>query len=269
MRGGTHKYGLGFKNAYSEREEREYETPLIEAVKAEDCTTTVLLLERGADIERHSEDRTALTVAAARGCLKIVQVLIEHRADVNVRGGPYGSALDAAARTNSLEVVQSLLDSHAAVKPQTGEHNQNILLELVEGTRTILRNQEPEKPPSELEFTAAERRLICEQELEKALLIATLLLDHGADINAHGGRHGTALAAAAHAGNVGMVQLLLKRRADPRAHNTNALIAAIEGSHECRDGRFYEAVVALLLDVGVDVNARGGSYGSALATATG
>ncbi|KAF8534672.1 hypothetical protein BDD12DRAFT_396096 [Trichophaea hybrida] len=84
MRGGTHKYGLGFKNAYSEREEREYETPLIEAVKAEDCTTTVLLLERGADIEGHSEDRTALTVAAARGCLKIVQVLIEHRADVNV-----------------------------------------------------------------------------------------------------------------------------------------------------------------------------------------
>ena len=57
-------------------------------------------------------------------------------------------------------------------------------------------------------------------------IIATLLLDHGVDVAAHGGRHGSALAAAAYSKNV-MMKLLLGRGANPHAkvgeYNTNLL----------------------------------------------
>ena len=54
-------------------------------------------------------------------------------------------------------------------------------------------------------------------ELQKAQIIVTLLLDHGIDVNTHGGRRGSALAAAAYSRNVMMTKLLLGRGANPHA----------------------------------------------------
>ena len=60
-------------------------------------------------------------------------------------------------------------------------------------------------------------------------MIVRLLLDHGANINAQGGKYGNALQAA------------------------------------CYEG--HEMIIRLLLDHGADVNAQGGTYGNALQTA--
>lgn len=63
-------------------------------------------------------------------------------------------------------------------------------------------------------------------------IIATLLLGLGVDVTAHGGRHGSVLAAAAYSKNVMMMKLLLGRDVNPHAqvgeYNTNALVAALQ-----------------------------------------
>jgi ankyrin repeat protein len=94
--------------------------------------------------------------------------------------------------------------------------------------------------------------------------IVTLLLERGADVNAHGGRYGTALQVAAHQGSTDMVALLLKRGADVNAqgghYGTALQAAAHQGSAD---------IVALLLKRGADVNAQGGPHGTALQAAVG
>ena len=64
--------------------------------------------------------------------------------------------------------------------------------------------------------------------------IASLFVDHGADVNASGGRHGRPLQAACFAGHAGVVQLLLNHGADPKLSGRfdNALQASLLGDKE-------------------------------------
>ncbi|KAF5336202.1 hypothetical protein D9758_017778 [Tetrapyrgos nigripes] len=93
--------------------------------------------------------------------------------------------------------------------------------------------------------------------------IVKLLLENGADVNAQGGVFGTALQAASWEGNVDIVKLLLENGADVNAQGGvygNALQAALfEGEVD---------IVKLLLENGADVNAQGGLYGNALQAAS-
>ena len=86
------------------------------------------------------------------------------------------------------------------------------------------------------------------------------ILDKGANINAQGGRYGTALQVASKRGHHQVVQILLNRGADTNAQGDNALLKASIGGHE--------KVVQMLLDNGADVNAQGGHYGNALQAAS-
>lgn len=126
---------------------------------------------------------------------------------------------------------------------QGGKHNEDALIALLEGARVTRK-----------------------EELQKAQIITTLLLDHG-------GRRGSALAAAAYSRNVMMMKLLLGRGANPHAqvgkYNTNALVAALENHRKSRSAYSSGAVVDLLLDFGFDVNAHGGIQESEIASATG
>ncbi len=76
---------------------------------------------------------------------------------------------------------------------------------------------------------------------------ARLLLEKGADVNAHDGYRGNALQAASEMGHEAVVRLLLEKGADVNAqggYHGNALQAASEMGHE--------AVVRLLLERGAD-----------------
>ena len=92
--------------------------------------------------------------------------------------------------------------------------------------------------------------------------LVSLLLDRGVDINAVGGRYGTALATATLCGVKDIVLLLLDRGADINAvdghYGTALTVAASSGMKD---------MVLLLLDRGADINTVGGYYGNALATA--
>jgi ankyrin repeat protein len=89
-----------------------------------------------------------------------------------------------------------------------------------------------------------------------------LLLENGADINAEGGEHGTALQAASAEGHQEIVRMLLDKGADINVEGGNdgtALQAASLWDHTM--------IVDLLLDGGADIDAGGGRYGNALSAA--
>ncbi len=89
--------------------------------------------------------------------------------------------------------------------------------------------------------------------------IVQQLLEHGANVNAQGGYYGNALQAASVAGDAEIVQQLLEHGADVNAQGGlygNALQAAsAAGDAE---------IVQQLLEHGADVNAQGGRYSNAL-----
>lgn len=99
---------------------------------------------------------------AAEGNLRIVQALLGRGADVNARDRQ-ANALCAASAANKPNVVQLLRGWNAGGNREGGKCNENALIALLEGT------------------------WVTRKELQKAQIIATLLLDHGVDVNAYGG----------------------------------------------------------------------------------
>ena len=195
------------------------------------------------------QTRARLHEAAAEGNLSIVHTLLDRRADVNARGDRQADALCAASAANEPNVVRLLLDWNVDGNQQGGKRNENALIALLEGTWVT---------PKE--------------ELRKTQVIATPLIDHRVDVNAHGERHGSALAAAAYSKNI-MMKLLLGRGANPHAqvteYNINALVAALENHLKSRSAYSSGAVIDLLLDFKFNVNAHGGIQESAVVSTTG
>jgi hypothetical protein len=93
--------------------------------------------------------------------------------------------------------------------------------------------------------------------------IVKLLLEHGTDVNAQGGKYGTALqAAAGDYGSKDTAKLFLEHGADVNAQGgyfgTALQVAISQGRSD---------TVKLLCEHGADVNAQGGNYGTALQAA--
>ncbi|CEJ82954.1 Putative Pfs, NACHT and Ankyrin domain protein [[Torrubiella] hemipterigena] len=92
---------------------------------------------------------------------------------------------------------------------------------------------------------------------------ARCLIVNGTDVNAQGGRYGTALQAASFGGYQEIIRFLLEKDADVNAQNdvygTALQAASLEGHQE---------IFQLLLEKDADVNAQGGSYGTALQAAS-
>ncbi|KAL7913250.1 ankyrin repeat-containing domain protein [Trichoderma velutinum] len=79
-----------------------------------DVKMVQLLLDHGADINATGKGQllgTAFHAACKAGNLKIVRLLLERGADVNLQGGGYGSALYSACQWGNLEVVRFLLEN--------------------------------------------------------------------------------------------------------------------------------------------------------------
>lgn len=75
------------------------------------------LIQEGADMEARqgSNGRTALHIAAARGSIEDMVLLLENGADVNISSAEGLTALDFAAIQGNLEMVTLLLDYNAKV----------------------------------------------------------------------------------------------------------------------------------------------------------
>ncbi|KAJ7445338.1 ankyrin repeat-containing domain protein [Mycena latifolia] len=167
-----------------------------------------LLLEHGANVNiRGGNYGTALQAASSRGPIEIVRLLLEKGADVNVQGGSYDNALQAASEGGNPDIVRVLLEGGANVNAKAGYHGNAL-------------------------------HAACEYRHTE---IARLLLEHGADPNALGGHYGNALQAVS---------------SEPR------MFAHPDANNQCRN-----EIVRLLLEHGAAVNTQGGHYGTVLQAA--
>ena len=91
-------------------------TPLMAATLRADLVRMKLISDNGADVNAVTDNgRTALVVAAEQGSGAAVAYLLSKKADPNIGGSGYISALGAAVKARSVQAVTSLLEAEAAV----------------------------------------------------------------------------------------------------------------------------------------------------------
>ncbi|KAJ7923122.1 ankyrin repeat-containing domain protein [Mycena leptocephala] len=101
----------------------EYGNALQEASSEGHIHIVQLLIEHSANVNAQGERfGNALQAASFNGHRDIVQLLIEHGANVNVHGGEYGSALQAASFSGYIDIIQLLIQHGADVHAQGGKY---------------------------------------------------------------------------------------------------------------------------------------------------
>ncbi|MGL9779673.1 MAG: ankyrin repeat domain-containing protein, partial [Wolbachia sp.] len=175
------------------------------------------LLENGADANAVKEGWTSLCLGAERGHYKIVVLLLDHGAIVDLANHGVWTPLHLAASRGHDKVVKLLLDKGAKVDATTKEGCTPLHVAAQEGKKDVV----------------------------------VLLLDHGADVKARNQKGITPLHGAAGIGHYAVVELLLDKGADANAEAekgyTPLHVAAQEGKKD---------VAELLLKNGADVNAK-------------
>ncbi|RMZ90697.1 hypothetical protein DV736_g2091, partial [Chaetothyriales sp. CBS 134916] len=220
----------------------------------------------GADVNaKGGHYGTALQSAAAHGHERVVEILLKLNppAEINAVGGQYENALQAASAYSHEKVVEILLKYNADVNAGGGYYGNALEVASARGHEKVVEMLLAEG--AELNAHGADYcsalQLASFHGHEK---VVEILLAKGADDSAQGGDHCNALQAASEGGHAKLVQILLqKHKAKVNAtggYYGNALQAASEGGHEM--------VVQILLDHKAYVNAQGGHYGSALQAAS-
>ncbi|KAJ9360367.1 hypothetical protein DTO027B9_1351 [Paecilomyces variotii] len=162
---------------------------------SEDMITYILGQGVSPDTRDPENGETLLYIAAKRNDCGGVKRLVSRGANVNLKGGEYGTALHVAAVLGYTSVARSLLTCGAEI---------NAVNECI-GT--------PLMAVMAQKWTRACRVStgFCYGCCHKCC--AKVLLEEGADINAEGGKFGTALRAAEEGGNKEGIKILLEGRA--------------------------------------------------------
>ncbi|KAJ3825714.1 hypothetical protein F5880DRAFT_1477744, partial [Lentinula raphanica] len=162
----------------------------------------------------------AIQGAAAHGNWRIVKLLIDHGADINVKGGFHGTAIQAAALSGHTDIIEYLIEHGADVNAQAGEYGTVIEAAALHGYEDIVEYLiEHGKYGTAIEAAA----------LNGHKDIVGYLIEHGANVNAQGGKYGTAIEAAALNGFEDIVEFLTEHGADVNAQ-AGKLGTAIEAA---------------------------------------
>ncbi|KAL6786735.1 ankyrin repeat-containing domain protein [Trichoderma sp. SZMC 28012] len=262
----------------------KYGTALIAAC-ASSCSKSAecvrLLLDHGADVNAQSEEYGTALIAACQPRNKymlhlyaeyteIVQWLLESGADVNAQGGKHGTALSAACSWNYSKAAHLLLNHGATLNLQD-------YAAWYSATRHIATSDEfgrfsPDR-----------------QDRKGDTVILELLLNRGMDVNHEHPEYGTALHAMMTAEQAGPnwckgINVLLEHHINPNIINErlgSALHIACLIKHEdvhaefnlicegCTGTNTSSSKTAYLLEHchNIDVNAQGGTFGTAIQAA--
>ena len=196
------------------RDEQEM-TPLNLAALNGNTEVARMLIERGADILAGDADNSQpIHCAAIAGNVQIIDMLLRKGADINAPDNNGATALTFAAARTQTETVRYLLEKGADVHVRNGR-----------GMTPIFFAQTP--------------------------MVATLMLERGADPNARASDSTTALHIAAARGRVELVRFLLQKGIDANASTTggNTSLFWLRGDSAL-------AVARLLIEHGADANHR-------------
>ncbi|KAJ7269766.1 ankyrin repeat-containing domain protein [Mycena rebaudengoi] len=234
-----------------------------------------LLLEKGADINAQGgRYGSALHGASSYENIELVRFLLQNGADINAYDDHFGNALQEASLRGQTEIVRLLLTNGCDPNAHAEEYASALQYAAWRGEDDIidllLANGADVNAPGKAYYYPEHLDFMDVKDLEHFSVLEAacagghtesvrLLVEHGVDVTAYGGR---ALHAASWAGDNNTVELLLDKGAAADAR------VAEHGSALCVASRWgHIKIVRLLIAHGADVNGHGGEYGNPLQAA--
>lgn len=110
------------------------------AAERNDFDAVLNMLQRGDTADTEGEDRrAALSFAAANGNMQIMNLLLDHLANVEHRDRFGDTALHWAALNGQVEAVKRLLAAHAQIDDQNGQGTTALMMAINNNRRAVVR----------------------------------------------------------------------------------------------------------------------------------
>ncbi|KAJ6529244.1 ankyrin repeat-containing domain protein [Mycena capillaripes] len=241
-------------------------TALVAAAYGGQENLVQLLIEHGADLDAPcGEYGTALATSSFCGYENIVRLLLQQGADINARGGRYDFALHAAFANSQEQIARLLLDNGADENLPVPIYGTVLIDATYHGRESLVRLllEKGVDVNARADNTSRYNFALHAAVSSGDESIARLLIENGADVNLQFKFYGSALVAASYFGQDTLVRLLINNGADVNGHIKPYGTALAAASYEG-----HEQVVELLIDNGADPNAERGEYGPALVAAS-
>lgn len=254
------------------------ESALIKAASIHCWDLCYLLLDQGASVNAsasNSESGSPLQAACVRlwfgptegtmtKVVEFIERLLVLGADINAQGGHFGNPLQTACRTSNIRLVKLFLDKGADVNAPDRYNRDALQASLFAhgDKRNIMKLLLSRGANVNIESDYGNTlQLACRRSCSKEEI--SLLLEHGVDIHAKGGRFGTALQAAVVYQHEWFVRELLERGADVNEQG-GLYGTALQAAYSRVSSESAQEMVKILLSHGADVHPKGGIFGSAL-----
>ncbi|KAI4139531.1 MAG: hypothetical protein L6R39_006247, partial [Caloplaca ligustica] len=228
------------------------QTYLIYAINMGDEEVVKLTLRRGADVERPCADTiNPLMHAVALGSRNIVEILLDHNADTEVRTSGW-TPLHKATQMGALAMMKLLIDAGADVEAKSPR--EYIQPRSKAARMKAVARDEPDHEALVLTKENSKWTPLLRAAFEGDKAAACLLLDHGANIEARDPTKATPLLWACEKLHLAIVELLLQRGAAVGATDEYGWTAL----HRALVNRSADQsqIISLLLSCSADINAK-------------
>nr|XP_020026070.1 ankycorbin isoform X1 [Castor canadensis] len=188
---------------------------LLQAIENGDAEKVASLLgKKGANATKHdSEGKTAFHLAAAKGHVECLRVMVTHGVDVTAQDTTGHSALHLAAKNGHLECIKKLLQSKCPAESIDSSGRTALHYAVAQGCLQAVQILCEYKSPINLKDLDGNIPLLLAVQNGHSE-VCHFLLDHGADVNSRDKNGRTALMLACEIGSSNIVEALIKRGAD-------------------------------------------------------
>ncbi|KAM9253917.1 ankycorbin [Dugong dugon] len=188
---------------------------LLQAVENGDTEKVASLLgKKGASATKQdSEGKTAFHLAAAKGHVECLRVMVTHGVDVTAQDTAGHSALHLAAKNSHHECIKKLLQSKCPAESIDGSGKTALHYAAAQGCLQAVQVLCEHKSPVNLKDLDGNIPLLLAVQNGHSE-VCRFLLDHGADVNSRDKNGRTALMLACEIGSSNIVEALIKKGAD-------------------------------------------------------
>uniref|UniRef100_A0A452FJB4 Retinoic acid induced 14 n=1 Tax=Capra hircus TaxID=9925 RepID=A0A452FJB4_CAPHI len=188
---------------------------LLQAVENGDAEKVASLLgKKGASATKHdSEGKTAFHLAATKGHVECLRVMVAHGVDVTAQDTAGHSALHLAAKNSHHECIKKLLQSKCPAESIDSSGKTALHYAAAQGCLQAVQVLCEHKSPINLKDLDGNIPLLLAVQNGHSE-VCRFLLDHGADVNSRDKNGRTALMLACEIGSSNIVEALIKKGAD-------------------------------------------------------